>query len=530
MNATERLWTGTYFLALMLALAALGYHHWQIILAPFPLDYYEGTTLMITQIFAEGGNPYTREYQPGAMYVYPPLFNLLLAPMTWFVDNDLVLHRTVCGLFILASCLLVARAVRDCGADPLDALAAACLLYAALLFYATPISSTNAMGVFLFLVILYLPWRYSFSPGSLILAAFVGVAAFYSKQYFILAVGLLCAFLFVYRSMTRALTLGLGFAILVCVSLWLVNLSSPYYLDNTLFSTAISAAMLQNTQSAVIQYSEFLRIYWPLLLLAMYQLFLAVRGPGNPGVIDLIKPGRRGVDGQRGVLYFWFCLLLAAVIVFYSLARNPGNYLTYLFQLLSPLLLMGVFGGMSRLREHRKYAALPVLLCLFMGWSLLPQDFSTTEASWERVDELISEEENILASQILIKDLLRHKRRVYQDGHTFYFPLAAEKPSWFVKEAVEDTVAEIWANYITGLYRDVELQKFDLIVVSPWDFHGIFLANSPPFSSLTGPEFLKKYYYVAEQFPLSMTGRHGGGTYNMKVWRPRPKPVLQNSQ
>ncbi|MFT5483864.1 MAG: 4-amino-4-deoxy-L-arabinose transferase-like glycosyltransferase [Halieaceae bacterium] len=529
MNRIERLWGTNYFLFLILALLALVYHHWQIISAPFPLDYYEGTTLLITQIFAEGGNPYTREYQPGAMYVYPPLFNLLVAPLTWFVDNDLILHRTVCGVFILASCLLVARAVLDCGADLIDALAAACTFYAALLFYATPISSTNAMGVFLFLTILYLPWRASFSLGSLVLATLLGVAAFYSKQYFILAVGLVGAYVFIYQSMLRAMAMGLLFVTLVVSSLWIVNLTSPYYLDNTLFSTAISTALLQNTETAVLQYTKFLWLYWPLLLLALYQLYLTVHGPGGQGLLSLIKPGIRSVAEHRGTLYFWFCLALSAVIVFFSLARNPGNYLTYLFQLLSPLLLIGVFGGMSKLRVGRRYVALPVLLCLYMGWSLLPQDFSTTEAGWKRVDELVSQEENILASQILITDLLRHDRRVFQDGHTFYFPLAAEKPHWFFKDAKEDTVKQIWSSYLTGLYRDIERQHFDLIVVSPWDFHGIFVVNPPPFSTLTGPKFLKKFYYMDEQFPLSMTERHGGGTYNMKVWRPRPKPKVASS-
>ena len=67
LNWFDRAWQWIYALALIVLGAALCHHHWQIISAPFPLDYYEGTTLLITQIFADGGNPYTRDYQPQAM-------------------------------------------------------------------------------------------------------------------------------------------------------------------------------------------------------------------------------------------------------------------------------------------------------------------------------------------------------------------------------------------------------------------------------------------------------------------------------
>ena len=62
--------------------ALLLQHHGEIITAPVPLDLYEGTAPQITGIIARGENPYSFEHQPAAAYVYPPLYNILVAPLT----------------------------------------------------------------------------------------------------------------------------------------------------------------------------------------------------------------------------------------------------------------------------------------------------------------------------------------------------------------------------------------------------------------------------------------------------------------
>ena len=165
-----------------------------------------------------------------------------------------------------------------------------------------------------------------------------------------------------------------------------------------------------------------------------------------------------------------------------------------------------------------------VLVCFYQVYALLPDDFSTTGENWQRVDQLISENEEILASQMLVASLLKHQRRVEQDGHTFYFPLAVNKPAYFVKERRQDRVAAVWEGYVTSLYRKIEGGRYDLIMVTPWDSNGIFNNNPPPFSDKDGMSFLKHYYYLDETLPLSMTERHGGGTFTLRIWRPRPKP------
>ncbi len=502
----ERYWIWIYAIATGLLGLWLLHHHYQIISATFPLDYYEGTAVMITGLMADGNNPYTFEFQPQAMYVYSPLYNMLVAPMTWIFDNTLQLHRLVSAVFILTSCLICASAVYRCGQSWRHSMAAAVLLYAALLFYGTPVASTNALGVCLYLLILYLPWRHDFSTASLAWACVLAVLAFYAKQYFILAMALLCLYMFLYESRKRALMLGVCYASLLLTSVWWVDYTSPYYLDNTFFSPMIAADRLQNSAIAILQYTEFLRLYWPLLIISV------LCGRALAGKPASSYPSTR---------FFWFCLLCAALVLAFSLARNPGNYMTYLFQLLTPALLIGCFGLLSRQQSDIKALAPLVLICFYQAYALLPKDFSTTEENWQRVDQLISENDQMLTSQMLVATLLKHGKAVEQDGHTFYFPLAADKSPIFIKEDPTLRVDAIWHNYISSIYRKIEAQQYDLIMVTSWDFRGIFVNNPPPFSDLDGKTFLKQYYAVDETLPLSMTERHGGGTWPVRIWRPK---------
>jgi 4-amino-4-deoxy-L-arabinose transferase-like glycosyltransferase len=93
-------WQHLYVGAIALLLLALLWHHWQIITAAVPLDLYEGTMVLITGIIAEGGNPYTRELQPQAADVYPPLYNILAALLSQLFGNHFQLHRALSAFFM----------------------------------------------------------------------------------------------------------------------------------------------------------------------------------------------------------------------------------------------------------------------------------------------------------------------------------------------------------------------------------------------------------------------------------------------
>jgi hypothetical protein len=133
----------------------------------------------------------------------------------------------------------------------------------------------------------------------------------------------------------------------------------------------------------------------------------------------------------------------------------------------------------------------------------------------------VAQSDEILASQIVLNVLLEQDKRVFQDGHTFYFPFAARKPALFQPRDPQLRVETVWNRYLGDLYRRVGERRFDLVILNDWDLQGIFGQNPPPGQESGGVEYFQRFYERAESIPLSMTQRHGGGTFVMHVWRPR---------
>lgn len=489
---------------------------------------------LITGIIAEGFNPYTREFQPHAADVYPPLYNIMVAPLTHLFGNTFLLHRSVSAVFIVIACGLVSLVTHKTTRNWQFSLATFALMYAALLFYGTPVASTNAPGVAIFVAGVIVPWYFKFNRNSLVFAVVCGVLALYTKQYFIVGMAILCLYLFLYHSMSRALILGAIYATCLLSTLTAVHYTSPYYLDNTLFTPSAAMAGLQTVDILFIQLRTYLLTYSGLLVVMLIAAFTWVYSAGLSKAFRVLacrfqfaKAGLQGPVFNSQVDFFWFGLFWSSMAIVVTLGQNPGNYMTYLFQLMSPFLLIVAFKTIADMPKKLKFISPVILLSLYQAYAILPKDFSTDLSKWSEMEELIAEKDEILATQMLVMTLLQQNKRVNQDGHTFYFPLAAGKPEIFVKAHPEDTVEAIWSDYIATMYQKIEKREYDLVLASSWEMRGFFDRNPPPNSDLNGRKFLARHYKNARTIPLSMTDRYGGGTYNIQVWQPRKKPSLK---
>ena len=225
-----------YLICVISFVIAIAHNHAKLISHEFPLDYNEAGMLVITSTIAHGGNPYSLESQPSQMSVYPPLYNIFVAPLSRVFGNTLELHRIFSGLFIMACaalCFYLCR--RDSGARA-ESFIAAALVYAGLLFYSTPIASPNGLGLFLFLAAITVPWVNGFSTRSLAVTIVLGILAFYTKQYFIACLGYVALYLFLAESKKHAICFGLAALAAFIVVLALVCYTSPYYLEDTFFA------------------------------------------------------------------------------------------------------------------------------------------------------------------------------------------------------------------------------------------------------------------------------------------------------
>ncbi len=517
--------------------AALAFQHWQIVTAIVPLEFYEGTVPLITGIIADGGNPYTKHFQPQAAFVYPPLYNIFVAGFTYWFDNTIQLHRAVSAGFIFISVALTGFSAWKTTKSGWHGVAVGALFYAALLYYGTPVAGTNAAGVMLFLASALVPWLYKFNTPSLIFSLFCGLCSFYTKQYFVLGIAIVCLYVFLYISMRRALLLGVSFASLLVSSLVLVHITSPYYLDNTLFAPAAAINMLQSWSTLFVQVQVFVQVYAGIFITLAVIGIVAGRTRGLSSILvntkNYFRLESRKLSSpllSKPVDYFLFSSFWASVAIVFWLGKNPGNYMTYLFQLISPFFLIVGLREFARLRGKLTILHPLILVCFYQVFSLLPQDYSIDMKSWKKVEQLIANSNLVLTSPILIDTIVQQGKTAYHNGHTFYFPLAAYKPDFMVKEKKQDRVGAVWKAYIRDLYKTVRQRKFDLILISKLELNGIFRSNPPPGSNEAGTKFLHRYYKRTGKIVLSLTKRRGGGIHTILVYEPRKKPLQRKTQ
>ncbi len=410
---------------------ALLYNHFQLITYKVPLDYNEAAMLSITATIAAGENPYSLQNQPAGGSGYPVLYNGIAALASQAFGNTLVLHRAITGIFILTSCLLIFFVTNKISQSPRNSFAASILLYAGLLYYATPIASPTSLGLFLFLLSLFIPWFYGFSNRSLIAALILGVMAFYGKQYFVASLGYIALYLFIAISKKKGLLFSVFSILIFTLSLALVNQTSPYFLDNTIFTVKNATDLFASNQTMLIQLFQYGQIYMPLLIvLGMQLLFKDLVKDQTQEQGTAKKVSRRFADlveldaplFSRKPDYIWYCFACSLVVIVFGIGKHPGNHLSYLFQMLSPFFLAGTFISLSRAIKLTGVYQILVFAAFYISYSSLPQDFSQKmQHNWKKLETIISTADHVYASPILIGEVLKNGGEIYNNGHTNYF-------------------------------------------------------------------------------------------------------------
>jgi hypothetical protein len=520
-----------YLVITIVVILGLLHNHYQMIISPIPLDYNEAAQPTITATITSGENPYTIKNQPARSSVYPVLYNIIVAPLTKIFGNTLELHRSVVAIFIWASCLLCYAATYKQSKSIPNSLACATLYYAALLFYSTPIASPNSLGLFFFLASIFTPWAYNFSNKSLAVALIFGILAFYGKQYFIASLGYLALYLFIAVSKKKGLIFGVFSLFTLILSLIAIHRKSPYFLDNTIFSVKTATSIINSNQVMLNQIKLFIEYYSPLItiftVLAIFIEFNWVKiknifQRSNKTLVSLIN--LKDIDTpllSKSPNYIFLCFLCSVSIIVLILGKNPANHMTYLFQLISPFFLIILFTLFSRW-HNAKWLLLPfITFNLYYSYNILPKNFTFDTEKWSQLEYIMSENNEIYGSPIILGSILNDNKTIYQNGHTIYFSFANGKPKLLKKANDQATVKTIWEKYIAQLYKNIETQKFDLIILDRWT-----RIPNPPLGSdisIKGIDHLKQYYEKSEKISLSLIDRPGGGVYKLNIWRRKEK-------
>jgi len=545
-----RVLTILYGLACLGFLAGLAYNHLQMVVFPAPLDYLEPIALATTAVIAAGVNPYAFASQPELSYFYPPLTNIVTAPLTWLFGNTLPLNRAVVGCFIVVSCLLCYGMIFRASRSVLHSVAGALICYAGLLYYSTPIAGPNGLGTALFLASVYIPWSRGFSNRSLAVALVLGVLAFYAKQYCVAGLGYVALYMFLAVSKRRAVLFGLASAAAMLASLAVVVYTSPYFLDNTVLAINATTKRFASWATLWQQLTEFAALYLPLwaalaLLLggALWRRLRSGVGSGQAraggylNLTDLEAPLLR-----RAPDFLWLCCACSVLITIASLGRNPGNHLTYMFQLITPFLVAGTMALLSRAGRLQWLGTALMLGTLYSAYAVLPKDFAVDDRPWQQVRKIVAENQTIYAPPIVLQELVSAGRPVYFNGGTSYFrPTGEHLPSLFPREP-ELTVDHIWERYVNEMHDMIRNQAFDVVmldamtpmVTMPMIATGFeiiaLVEGTAPAQKAARRQvvaLLRKYYQRTATITLPLAERRGGGKHEVSVWTPRPSVARQ---
>jgi len=490
--------------------------HIELITTPVTIDGFESSMLAITHLIASGHIPYTAGTQPIYVDNYPPLYNALMAPLTLWFGNTFYIHRLVAGLFIGLSCWLCYYAARKKSVPKIYATNMAILLYAAWLFYATPVASPNSLGLFLFLASVIIPWAHNFSRKSLLGSIVLGLLAFYTKQYFAIGMAYIALYLFLFDSKLRGLKYGLLFVGSMIASLIVVTIICPYFIDDTIIAMYSSVGMTLSLDRMLWQPETFARIYSGLfMVLIVYWCGqrLYRENPLASGKTITKFAHTPGFLRQplisRCPEYFTFCFICSTVVAGIYLGRNAGNYMTYLFQFMSPFLLIAAFGCFTRRPGRLLVVFVPLLIwTLYSAYAPIRRDFRVDMIPWNRVNHLIRNHQAIYTTNFLVASMLSHDKKLYTDGMSNFFfftnPLLGLRTNNHERER-----EHLWSAYASMIRKMVKTKQFDLLLLNPGQ--GIL-----PFFHHDA------FYRRTGTVTLSLTNRRGGGSQKVIIWRPKP--------
>jgi hypothetical protein len=491
-----------WFIALLLV-------HMKIITQPGPQEFNEPAIWQTTWLLDHGRNPYTLQELPGAAYCFGPLYNYVVLAFKPLLGIDYPAHRMVVLIFLLGSLGVLLRAMQKAGAGLGIALLSVVFYYWMSLGNIEITARPDTLGLFFFLLGLFVPWDRGYTLGSTMLGLACAVVAFNFKSYFAVAG---CATLlthFLVRDKQEACWLGVGFFALLGLTFGISCYLYPYYYIETVIVQRGGAIVNDRDDISIMHTIMLFERGWPYFLLMLSGLTAWVwrraqtrRREGRKGWIGRI--GWPTTLAERRFLALGTVMIIFLMIVYFYMGRNAGAYFTYHLHLLFPLMFVLAAYAVGQ-RWLRVVAGLG-LLGFFLAWVNLP-DVPDSVAPYHRLERLIFDTHSEVLGIAAVTDIFeRDGRHVLHNGNTMFMGFAFandralhDKKVGALAEKFDQAEAEVRAK--------VEARAYGL-VLSEFD--------DPYFCSA---EILKKNYDKVEQVDYYTYFGHSP----VRVWRPKPR-------
>ena len=502
------LWAGVVFFTLWL----LNYGR-VLLVNPNPAEFREGANLVMTEYLLQGKNPFALENQPLLNTNKGFVYNFTVLPLAYFFGNTLFVHRLVSFIFILLSCYLVFKVLRKKSVPLPFAIAAGDLLLACLLFYVSPIARVDGMGTFLFLASILIPWFSHYDTKSLVISAVLSILAFYTKAYFLLGMGIVTVYLFLFVSKKKGFWYGAITFLVLILSAFLVNSIFECYFLHTIFNSSSIADTSGSVAYMFRQLFRFIGVFWPIGLI--YILYL-IHGKNHKKAnqprqklkdLFLLKQADKPLLTIKDPGFFTIFFIISSLAIIFLLGEHRGNYMVYLFQLMAPPFIILIFNRLdSTYTFGQATVPLTILNLAILSFSLLfPNNPKNYVSGWDTLNEYVESSENILNSPLLVSKMIQENKEPLDSGSSEYFYRTQPYADTIFAPRYEK-VEQQGMTYKNTIEEQVRDQAFDRLMITE---------NYSPFISY---EILSEYYTLVDRVPLYLP--QSDQTWTVQIWVP----------
>jgi len=458
-------------LAALVFLGILLWQHGRMIVSPYLLEYREGSVLTMGQYILQGENPFTLETMPENTYVYGFLFPYVGAPLAWATGDLLLGYRLTSGLFIFLNSVILFLVLRRERLGPGLSVALAVVFHAFQLQWLIYTARCDSLGLFLFLTAIWLPYGRGWGKRSVALSAALCLAAFYTKPYFLYALAVVGAYLFLFVSKKKALWFAGCLAVFGAASAVVFHLLFPTFFFSNIFLHTNYA--ISNFGHLRWQMEVFLEKQWPFLALlavaSLVWMYWRLRRR-RVWTMRLFQHWDRPAFAPP-MNYHVFCLAMGAAVIVTVLGKHGGNFMIYLYQFMLPFLLVAAVTVKLPFRPRVGPFLYPLLALagLYLGWRTVNESFLGEPVRMSddgRLVRQLADASDVYATPVFVPQLLRADRKVWDNGLTQYFE-RHDYPDFLASILpAPDRIDERWRQYREELDRKVEEREFDLIVLN----------------------------------------------------------------
>ncbi len=479
---------------------------WLNIQADHPMEYRENAILFTSDLVARGENPYALKHRPVYVNGFGIGYYWVSSPFVRLFGNSYLVLRAVSLTFLVATCALLAWAVRFDKGSRTFALVAALVLFSQLGQGLSIVARPDSLGMFFLLAGLFIPYRFGFRPGSLAIAAALLILGFLTKPYFLVGLPLLVLYVFIFESKLRALLFGLAAFTALGITAFAIDAAYECYFTDTFFATAQQVSrswehLLKNGTRFVVENLGFI-----LVLVARFTF--ACKGAQNKSV-----PGHKRFSFAQlhspllpmKMSFPGFILIGHSLALILLLGLHKGNDILYYHQLISPFLLWIAF-WLADVKFQRHWpvtlALLGNIFCFAVLAPPLPEDHS---AEWRQLGRRIEMYTNVFAAPHVSHLLWQKGAPVYDTGHTEGLLGAFDRNFTPASKAYRARADAL----VSDIRSKVQNKEFDMVIVC----HG--------WSPLLPMEELKqRYTYVGPQ-AAPMTFDYWLKPHPLEIWVPR---------